>query len=247
MSHPGFLGPEQSGDGGIRGVAVGIVTDNQDPKDLGRVKLQFPWRDADDESYWARIATEMAGDGYGTYFLPEVEDEVLVAFQNGDIHKPFVIGSLWNGKQKPPQKNSDGNNDAREVRSRSEHKIAFDDADEGSITIQTSAGNEIVIDDSSDSETIVVRDEKNDNSIALDSGSGSVSIDAKKEINLSAKNINITGKKGVTISGNKKVQVKSKGQMKLSSKAKFDIKGNGLMSVNATGPLQIKGAIIQLN
>ncbi|ADQ69180.1 phage tail protein [Halogeometricum borinquense] len=247
MTHPDLFGAEQSGDDGIRGVAVGIVTDNQDPKDLGRVKLQFPWRDADDESYWARIATEMAGKEYGTYFLPEVEDEVLVAFENGDIHKPFVIGSLWNGKQKPPQKNSDGKNNTREIRSRSDHKIAFDDADKGSITIQTSAGNEIAIDDSGDSETIVVRDEKNDNSIAIDSGSGSVKIDAKKEIELSAQNIKINGKKSVDISGNKGVKVQSKGQMKLSSKAKLDIKSSGLMSVNATGPLQIKGAIIQLN
>ncbi|ELZ08808.1 hypothetical protein C478_18031 [Natrinema thermotolerans DSM 11552] len=247
MSRRELFGPEQSGEGGIRGVAVGIVTNNEDPKDLGRVKLRFPWRDADDESYWARIATEMAGKEYGTYFLPEVDDEVLVAFQNGDIHKPFVVGSLWNGKQKPPQKNSDGKNDTREIRSRSDHKVAFDDADKGSITIQTSEGNEIVIDDSGDSETIVVRDEKGDNSLAIDSGKGTVKVDAKKEIELSAKNISINGKKSVDISGNKGVTVKSKGQMKLSSKAKFDIKSSGLMSVNATGPLQIKGAIIQLN
>ena len=247
MTHPDLFGSEQSGEDGIRGVAVGIVTDNQDPKDLGRVKLQFPWRDADDESYWARIATEMAGEEYGTYFLPEVEDEVLVAFENGDIHKPFVIGSLWNGEQKPPQKNSNGKNDTREIRSRSDHKVAFDDADDGGITIQTSAGNEIVIDDSGDSETIVVRDENGDNSLAIDSGKGSVKVDAKKELELSAQNITINGTKSVDISGNKGVTVQSKGQLKLSSKATFDIKSNGLMSVNATGPLQIKGAIIQLN
>lgn len=247
MSHRDFFGSERADDGGITGVAVGIVTDNEDPKDLGRVKLSFPWRDADDESYWARIATEMAGSKYGTYFLPEVDDEVLVAFENGDIHKPFVIGSLWNGKNKPPQKNSDGNNDTREIRSRSDHKVAFDDADEGSITIQTSAGNEICIDDSGDSETIMIRDKDEKNSVTIDSGKGSVQVDADKEIKLSAKNISLNAKQSVDISGNSKVNLKSKGQMKLSSKAKLDIKSNALMSVNATGPLQIKGAIIQLN
>lgn len=247
MTHHGFFGQEQSGEDGITGVAVGIVTNNEDPKDLGRVKLRFPWRDADDESYWARIATEMAGKEYGTYFLPEVDDEVLVAFENGDIHKPFVVGSLWNGKQKPPQKNKDGKNNTREIRSRSDHTIAFDDADKGSITIQTSAGNEIVIDDSGDSETVVVRDETGDNSIAIDSGKGSVKIDAKKQIDLSAQTVKINGEKSVKISGNKGIDLQSNGQMKLSSKAKLDIKSNGLMSVNATGPLQIKGAIIQLN
>lgn len=247
MSEPGFFGREQPGDGGIQGVAVGIVTNNEDPKDLGRVKLRFPWRDADDESYWARIATEMAGDGYGTYFLPEVDDEVLVAFQNGDIHKPFVIGSLWNGKQKPPQKNSDGKNNTREVTSRSEHKIAFDDADKGSITIQTSGGNEIVIDDSSGKETIIVRDKNDENSVKLDSNKGSVEVDAKKKIDLSAKKINIKGKQNVKITGNKGIDISSKGQLNLSSKAKLAINSSGLMKVNATGPLQLKGAIIQLN
>ncbi|MDS0260501.1 phage baseplate assembly protein V [Haloarcula sp. S1CR25-12] len=247
MNHRDFFGGEQASEGGINGVAVGIVTDNEDPQDLGRVKLSFPWRDADDESYWARIATEMAGKQYGTYFLPEVEDEVLVAFENGDIHRPFVIGSLWNGKQKPPQKNSDGNNDIREVRSRSDHKIAFDDADEGSITVQTSAGNEIVIDDSGGSETIRIRDENNDNSITLDSGSGSVEVDANSEIALSADDIAIDGSNSVEINSNGGIYLNSNGQMTFSSSGKFDLNSSGLMNVNATGPLQIKGAIIQLN
>lgn len=247
MSRPGFFGNDQPGDDGIRGVAVGIVTDNEDVKDLGRVKLRFPWRDADDESYWARIATEMAGDGYGTYFLPEVDDEVLVAFENGDIHKPFVIGSLWNGEQRPPQKNEGGNNDTREVRSRSDHTIAFDDGDGGSITIRTSEGNEIVVDDSSDSETIVVRDEKNENSIALDSSKGTVEVDASEEIDLSAPTVKIRGKKKVKIASDKGVDISSKAQLKLSSKAQLDVSSSGLMGIDATGPLTIKGAIIQLN
>lgn len=247
MSQPGFFGAEQPDDGGIRGVAIGIVTDNEDPKSLGRVKLSFPWRDADDESFWARIATEMAGNEYGTYFLPEIDDEVLVAFENGDIHKPFVIGSLWNGKQKPPQKNSDGNNDVREVRSRSDHTIAFDDCDDGSITIQTSAGNEIVIDDASDSETIIVRDEQNDNSIAIDSESGSIEISADKNIDLSAKNVRITGKQAVKLSSNKKIEIDSGSQLSVSSKAQMKLNSKGMMKVGANGMLQMQGKLIKLN
>ncbi len=247
MSRPGFFEGDADDDGDSRNVAVGIVTDNEDPKDLGRVKLRFPWRDADDESYWARVATEMAGDGYGTYFLPEVDDEVLVAFQNGDIHRPFVIGSLWNGEQKPPQTNGDGGNDVREVRSRSDHQLRFDDADSGSITIRTGEGHEIVIDDSGDSETIVLRDESNDNSITLDASSGNVSIEAKNEIDISAPTVSISGGKKVKISGNKGVAVSSKAQLDLASKGQLNVSSRGIMGIDATGPLTIKGSIIQLN
>ncbi|WP_408956837.1 phage baseplate assembly protein V [Natrinema sp. 74] len=245
MRPSGFIDDGGTDDGSIRGVAVGIVTDNEDPKDLGRVKLRFPWRDADDESHWARIATEMTGDKYGTYFLPEIDDEVLVAFENGDIHEPFVIGSLWNGKQKPPQTNSEGKNDVREVRSRSDHVLAFDDADDGSITLQTAGGNEIVIDDSGKGETIQIRDDANDNSITLDSNSGSVAIDAKSEISLSSSTISLDGK-SVEISGKKGVKIKGKGPVSVDSKAKLSVSGS-MITVDGTGMVKVKGSLITLN
>ncbi len=229
----------------MHGVVVGVVTDNEDPKDLGRVKLQFPWRDADDESYWARIATPMAGSEYGAYFLPEVDDEVLVAFENGDIHTPYVVGSLWNGEQPPPQRN-DGENDVREIRSRSDHTIAFDDGDDGRITIQTSDGHEIVVDEASGSETIALRDDGGKNEITLDSSKGHISIDASKKLTLSATSIELDAKQAVDISG-ATVDVASKTKLKLSSKAKLDVSSGGLMGIDATGPLTIEGLIISLN
>ncbi|ELZ10094.1 hypothetical protein C479_09865 [Halovivax asiaticus JCM 14624] len=246
MTRAGVFDGETS-DGGIQGVVVGIVTDNEDPKDLGRVKLKFPWRDADDESYWARIATTMTGDGYGSYFLPEVDDEVLVAFENGDIHTPFVVGSLWNGKQKPPQTNTEGKNDVREIRSRSDHAITFDDADEGSITIETSGGHEIRIDDSSGSETVSISDEKGDNAITLDSSGGSVSIEAAKELDLKAPTITVNGTKKLKLSGGTAVDVSSKNKVSLSSNAQVAISSSGLMKIDSTGPMTLKGALIQLN
>ena len=87
----------------IYGVVIGIVTNNQDPDKLGRVKVQFPWLSNEDESFWARIASPMAGDKRGIYFLPEVDDEVLVVFEHGDMRFPYVIGALWNGQDSPPR------------------------------------------------------------------------------------------------------------------------------------------------
>src|ERR1700750_1699162 len=86
----------------LHGVVIGIVTNNQDPDGMHRVKVRFPWLNLDDESHWARVATPMAGDKRGAYFLPEPDDEVLVAFEHGSLEHPYVIGSLWNGKDKAP-------------------------------------------------------------------------------------------------------------------------------------------------
>ncbi|MCM0593896.1 MAG: phage baseplate assembly protein V [Gloeotrichia echinulata DEX184] len=107
----------------IFGVVIGIVTNNQDPEKFGRVKVKFPWLSDDDESYWARIATPMAGKQMGIYFLPEVNDEVLVIFEQGDVRFPYIIGSLWNGKDIPPLTNEDGKNNVRLIKSRSGHVI----------------------------------------------------------------------------------------------------------------------------
>ena len=115
--------------GRITGVAVGVVTNNQDPDGLGRVKVRFPWLSDADESQWARIAAPMAGKDRGVYFLPEVDDEVLVAFEHGDPRFPCVIGALWNGKDAPPATNSDGKNNVRVIKSRSGHIIRLNDED----------------------------------------------------------------------------------------------------------------------
>jgi uncharacterized protein involved in type VI secretion and phage assembly len=118
-------------DGRVFGVVVGVVTNNQDPDKLGRVKVRFPWLSQDDESYWARIAVLMAGNNRGAWFLPEVDDEVLVAFEHGDVRMPYVLGALWNGVDAPPRDNSDGKNNQRVIRSRSGHELVFNDDSDG--------------------------------------------------------------------------------------------------------------------
>lgn len=132
----------------IPGVVVAIVTNTQDPEGLARVKVRFPWLSDQDESTWARVACLMAGAGRGTYFLPEVDDEVLVVFEQGDVRLPYVVGALWNGKDLPPAKNEDGKNDVRMIRSRSGHVVRLNDREGGeSIEIVDRTGkNRIVID-----------------------------------------------------------------------------------------------------
>jgi uncharacterized protein involved in type VI secretion and phage assembly len=149
-----LLKPDTSQQSGrFFGVVVGIVTNNQDPDKMGRVRVKFPWLSDSHESWWARIATPMAGGGRGIYFLPEANDEVLIAFEHGDVRSPYVVGSLWNGQDAPPATNSDGQNNIRVIHSRSGHLIRLDDTngDEKIEVIDKTGGNKVTIKSSDNS------------------------------------------------------------------------------------------------
>jgi phage protein D len=133
------------------GLVIGIVTDNKDPDGWGRVKVKYPWLSADHASDWARVVAVGGGAERGIEFLPEVNDEVLVGFEMGDVHHPYIIGGLWNGKDSPPKKSgsviSSGRVQKRIIRSRTGHTIIFDDSDGGSsVTIADKAGSKVVLD-----------------------------------------------------------------------------------------------------
>ncbi|MDQ7084733.1 MAG: phage baseplate assembly protein V [Sulfurovum sp.] len=121
----------QENENKIYGVVTAIVTNNKDPENMARIKVKFPWMGEakDKDSNWVRIATMMGGKERGSYFIPEVEDEVLIAFENGDVNAPYMIGALWNGKDTPTHTNNDGKNDIRCITSRSGHTLTFDDKD----------------------------------------------------------------------------------------------------------------------
>ncbi|MCK6561681.1 phage baseplate assembly protein V [bacterium] len=209
---------DQETGGKIKGVAVGVVTNNKDPQGMGRVKIRFPWREHQDESYWARIATLMAGKDRGSFFLPEVGDEVLVAFEREDIRHPYVVGGLWNGQDKPPETNSDGKNNIRKIKSRSGHEIIFNDDHEAKkekVEIHTKAGHKVVLDDAAGSEKIEVRDKSGSNFIVIDSVQNSITIE-------------------------------STAQLKIKSQ-KIDIEAGATMTLKASGALTIQGAIVKIN
>jgi uncharacterized protein involved in type VI secretion and phage assembly len=177
----------------IYGVVTGVVKENDDPEKLGRIRVEFPWRQCCDTSGWARVLTPLAGNGFGLYFLPEVGDEVLVAFGEGDINNPYVIGSLWNSKQKPLETNSDKKNNIRKIRSRSGHEIVFNDNkenNEGKIEIHTNAGQMILLDESASTQSIEIKD-KGGSSIKMDSMNKAITIKCDMQLNISAKMIEI--------------------------------------------------------
>jgi uncharacterized protein involved in type VI secretion and phage assembly len=123
--------------GRIHEAVIGLVVDNRDPDRLGRVKVRFPALPGQDTSWWAPLAALGAGKDRGWFFLPEIDDEVLVMFEHGDVHRPVVLGALWNGVDLPPERNR-GGNERRVLVSRQGSRIEFDD-DAGTITIEDGA------------------------------------------------------------------------------------------------------------
>lgn len=195
---------EEARTGRISGVVIGVVTNNQDPDNLGRVKVKFPWLSADDESFWARIAAPMAGKERGTYFLPEVDDEVLVAFEHGDIRFPYVLGALWNGKDAPPATNGDGKNNVRMIKSRSGHVVKLNDED--------------------GKETIEIIDKTEKNSIVIDTSKNTITITTDKDITLSAS-------KGTIKLDAQNVEIKSSSATKITASGDMNVEATGTMTI----------------
>jgi uncharacterized protein involved in type VI secretion and phage assembly len=179
----------------VRGVSVAIVSQNRDPEGLGRVKVRFPWRENPDESHWARVAVPMAGGGRGTWFLPEVGDEVLVACDAERVEHPYVVGCLWNGQDTPPETNADGRNDIRMIRSRSGHEIVFDDGAQGRIDIHLKDDARKV---RLDPDGIEISDDAG-NSITIASTPGSISIKSNVKISIESTTVEIKAKASMTL------------------------------------------------
>jgi uncharacterized protein involved in type VI secretion and phage assembly len=185
--------------GRLFGLVIGLVTNNRDQDNLGRIKVRFPWLSDSEESYWARIAAPG-----GTYFLPEVDNEVLVAFEHGDPRFPYVLGVLANGKDQPVTTNSDGKNNLRMIKSRSGHIIKLNDED--------------------GKETIEIVDKTGKNSVVIDSAKGTLTITTNKDITLSAA-------QGTITLDAQKIAVKSSDSTTIESKAGMDMKASGSLNL----------------
>jgi uncharacterized protein involved in type VI secretion and phage assembly len=194
------------------GVVVGIVTDNKDPDNMARVRVKFPWLSDDNESWWARMAVPMAGAGRGSYFLPEVDDEVLVSFEHGDVRSPYIVGALWNGKDSPPANNSDGKNNIRVIHSRSGHLVRLDDTD---------GDEKIEVIDKTGSNKITIK--SSDNSMKLEC-TGDMSLDCKGKMTLHAT-------AGIEINSDATVKINANATMDIESSAPMTIKG-AIVSIN---------------
>lgn len=212
--------------GGTYGVFVGLVVDNRDPKNLGRVRVRVPKVFDNEKGVWARTAVPMAGAKRGTYFLPEVDDEVLVAFEAGDVRRPYVLGALWNGGNRPPVTNADGQNNVRLIKSRSGHVLQFDDTPNSErVTIQSKSGHRVTLSDADGSSEISVVDGSGDFSIVVDATAGSSAVTALR--------------------GDIAFRAPS-GRVRLEG-AWIEIDASGLLNIEAGSTVTVNGAVVKIN
>ncbi|HEV2755276.1 MAG TPA: VgrG-related protein [Actinomycetota bacterium] len=195
------------------GVVPAIVSDVRDPDNLGRVKVTFPWLSSTNESYWARVTQPWAGKDYGAVFLPEVKDEVLVAFEQGDFARPYVVGALYNGLEKP----SGGDNPL---------------VDEGAGTVNVRRmtsrqkhGIELV--DKFGAEGIFVRTGDGKNKVELDVANTSILVHSDGSVTISSmKDLKITSTGGNVEIGGREIKLAAQAQLELKSTAAVVIQGN---------------------
>lgn len=253
----------------VDGVMTGIVTSNNDPEKLGRIQVKYPWlpkmKSAELSSSWARLAIQGGGKDRGILFIPEVNDEVLLAFENGDMSYPYVVGVLYNGKDKPAQGDGeliDGGTKAvnqRVIVSRSGHKIILDD---------TKGKEKITIVDKTKKNMVMIDSAKNEFNIK---SAGKLTINATGDMTFNTDGKLILKSKGnLSASSNGKVEMKAassaeiSGNQKVSLKAatsgldleaagatlkgmKVDVKANTILSLDGTAMVKIQGGIVKIN
>lgn len=174
------------------GVHSALVTDIADPDGQGRVKVMLPWlSDSGGARFeaWARLATLMAGGHRGSWFVPDKDDEVLVAFEAGDARRPYVLGALWNGSDAPPQ-SMDGaaKNELKVLRSRNGVKITLDDKDgQEKLLLETPGGQKFSL---TDGPGVVEIKDSNGNSVKLESAG--ITVNASGQVKVQASMVNVS-------------------------------------------------------
>jgi uncharacterized protein involved in type VI secretion and phage assembly len=181
--HDAMLTGNQPAAGRWYGLYPATVSDNQDPDGQGRVQVRLPWAPDDSDRYdaWARVATLMAGGSRGSWFVPEVGDEVLVGFEGGSADHPFVVGALWNGRDDPPQ-SMDSDNNVKTLVSREDIRITLDDtAGAVQLTLSTPGGRTVTMSDGGSSLKL---EDGNGNSVEL--AAAGITITAASKLTISA-------------------------------------------------------------
>ncbi len=224
-----------------------LVTDNHDPKGLGRVRVKFHWMTDTEKSPWLRITSMHGGDGKGMFFVPEVGEEVIVGFEGDSPAKPYIIGSVYHGKAKTDFSNN--NNDIKTIQTRSGNKIIMNDQ-EGSLHMEDKDGNNMKMDGDGN---INVESNK---SIKLTCGSATIEMKKDGTIEISGKEIKVTAtEKAKMESGQASFTADGQGNeakmdgMKANVNGSLEVKvaGGAKTDISASGNVAVKGALITLN
>jgi len=259
LSH--LLDPEGGNGHGqrVEGVVTALVTNLDDPDDLGRVKVKYAWL-GEIESYWVRIASPMAGAQRGFFCLPEINDEVLIAFEHGDVHRPYIIGALWSSTDKPPKPKSEaiagGKVNQRVLKTRAGHLIILDDKQgEEQVSVTSKSGHTVILNDKSGSESITIKDKTGNNQMVIDSTKNSMTIKVNGDFVVDAKGkITLQSVQDMTLDTKAKSNIKAMGPLNVESKAQTAVKGlivemsgNTMAKISGGPMVQIQGGLVKIN
>lgn len=214
--------------GAFTGVVIGQVSDNNDPANMARVRVTFPWLAEGFVSVWARTVQQGAGHERGALFLPEVGDEVLVAFEHGDFRRPYVIGGLYNGVDTPPTGAGDlvdrtsGAVNRRSIVSRTGHRVEFREQSAGAQGVHVATGDQkLTLDLDQQQTTITVH---SDGTVTVSARNG-VTVDAGTgTLKLTGNDISLGARSGITLDG-----------------------GGGAVQVSSTSGVEVRGATVSVN
>lgn len=212
----------------IEGVAVGLVKE-VDAK-LGRVRVSFPWLDMPQKSYWAPIAAPLSGKKRGMRFMPEQDDEALVAFDRGEFDHPYVVGFLWNGVDEAP----DDEKNNRVVVTPGGHELRFEDKNgDRRVVLKSSNGHELVLDDKTGTVTLST---KNGGKVTLEDTPGTAVVEASQnKISLGPAGITIDVTSGVlNVNASAAVNVQAQGPLNVTASGALNVQASGLVNVTAS-------------
>ncbi len=247
------------------GCTTAKVTDNNNPDLAGRVQVEFRWGETSD---WLRVATLYAGPSRGAYFLPEIGDEVIVGFLDGDPEQGIVLGSTWNGREKPPDDIDHPDNHVKIIRTRGGSQIKIVD-EEGKETIELQTTDQkCVVSMSNDGDPTINVEAESD--IVMKAVGGSVMVEAEDgDIALKCKNFNLEASDGaelqvggLKVASDAEVEMEAGSDLKMKGgsaasleglntevkgSASLKVEGGSMADVKAGGKLTIQGALVMIN
>ncbi len=221
------------------GLVIGVVTDNKDPDGHGRVKVKYPWLSEEHASDWARVVAPGAGSGRGIQFLPEVNDEVLVGFEQGNIDFPYVLGGLWNGQDALPKA--------------SNNSEVLNNGNVNQRIIKSRTGHIVILDDSDDAPFISIVDNTGKNTIKLDSKNNKLTVHLEQDmlfeapngdISIKGKTVNVEATDALKVKG-QSVDAEAQTDMNLKAASGLKLKG-ATADVQADASMSIKGATTEV-
>ena len=209
----------------------GMVTDNHDPKGLGRIRVKFHWMNGAEKTPWIRVTSPHGGGGKGMFFIPEVGEEVIVGFEGDSPTKPYVVGTVYHGKASNTFGN--GGNDVKALQTRSGNKVVMNDAD-GSVFVEDKGGNSILIDGAGN---ITV---KSNNTVTIDA-TNEITFKTKKITMLAEDEINMNSKvfdghftETATLFGKDELTASSVTVVNVHAKNKVDVAAQDIDVTGAT-------------